>query len=961
MASSFVGRTSELKAIRQVADDVISTRTPGAIVLMGDPGIGKSRLLAEAGTHLRFRQFVIVGYEPEQRVPLAASRDFLQSLATISSDGALRLGASPTGGLTALEPVTIFETAYRALRGLGPVALVVDDLQWVDDLSLALCHYLLRAAIADRRPLLILVGTRRSAAAGAFLSSLAQLHRALAGALPDGAQAPGLGKTVAAGIAFRQLELQPLSSSEAITLAQRLAPELAHDAARLLASRADGFPFWIGALARRADSGSGSHDAGDTVRSLLAGLTGAAAAIVAALAILARPATRHEVATLIDGSSDTVRAAVGELELRGLILETPYGLALAHDLIRAVAARELSEEARRGLHHRIAALLEAQAGDDVQLLRAALEHRREANGRTLDLALRLAQAPHRRWLGVDGLRLLAGIADEEDVSAPEGIPLHEAIARLAVELGEHAFAHDRWVLLAERLSSPTPRTLALVEAGRAAQLAGLNEAATVALEAAARLPSDAPTRMRIEALRAEIEIWSGRVAGPDRAAQLVDEARRLADTMGGIDRLPETVRRAYLEGLRSAWLVAVRSYDWRKQDALASEQADVARGFDEGAYLDARLLLGLAIRAQARLGEAASIFRQAWLDARRRVRPTSMIEAGRCLAQTLLDLGQLDEAEQIAIEMDSLAARVGETVRITRRLQAVAHEIHLTTGDWRLALDEIEAVREREPDPHFRLAFNQLIAMFAARLQGRAARGTVVEHIAVGRREASAAACRRCASELELAAAEALLRVGEIEQAQAALAAWDAARPDPSPPDAIWRDWIGALSQDGNGNAARLAGRLQEVEEAADRLGRRLDVIWLRLDRARVLTASRPVEAVEALRAAAALASEIGAKTQLRLAEQLLRDAGVRTWRRGQNARRADSGDRPGGLSPRELEVAELVAAGATNPEIAERLFLSRKTVERHVSNALAKVGARNRIELAAILRDSGYPAASRS
>jgi DNA-binding CsgD family transcriptional regulator len=191
--------------------------------------------------------------------------------------------------------------------------------------------------------------------------------------------------------------------------------------------------------------------------------------------------------------------------------------------------------------------------------------------------------------------------------------------------------------------------------------------------------------------------------------------------------------------------------------------------------------------------------------------------------------------------------------------------------------------------------------------------------------------------------------------------AWDAARPDPSPPDAIWRDWIGALSQDGNGNAARLAGRLQEVEEAADRLGRRLDVIWLRLDRARVLTASRPVEAVEALRAAAALASEIGAKTQLRLADQLLRDAGVRTWRRGRNARRTDSEDRPGGLSPRELEVAELVAAGATNPEIAERLFLSRKTVERHVSNALAKVGARNRIELAAILRDSGNSAASRS
>jgi DNA-binding NarL/FixJ family response regulator len=97
---------------------------------------------------------------------------------------------------------------------------------------------------------------------------------------------------------------------------------------------------------------------------------------------------------------------------------------------------------------------------------------------------------------------------------------------------------------------------------------------------------------------------------------------------------------------------------------------------------------------------------------------------------------------------------------------------------------------------------------------------------------------------------------------------------------------------------------------------------------------------VTALRTAGELAKNIGSRTQAEVARQRLRAFGVRTWRR-RTAR-----DAP--LTERELEIARLVAGGASNPEIAERLFLSRKTVERHVSNALRKTGARNRAELAA-------------
>jgi len=51
-------------------------------------------------------------------------------------------------------------------------------------------------------------------------------------------------------------------------------------------------------------------------------------------------------------------------------------------------------------------------------------------------------------------------------------------------------------------------------------------------------------------------------------------------------------------------------------------------------------------------------------------------------------------------------------------------------------------------------------------------------------------------------------------------------------------------------------------------------------------------------------------------------------------------------LSPRELEVVTLIAEGMTSEEIAEQLFISKKTVDRHRANVMEKLGMRNRVEL---------------
>ena len=141
---------------------------------------------------------------------------------------------------------------------------------------------------------------------------------------------------------------------------------------------------------------------------------------------------------------------------------------------------------------------------------------------------------------------------------------------------------------------------------------------------------------------------------------------------------------------------------------------------------------------------------------------------------------------------------------------------------------------------------------------------------------------------------------------------------------------------------ARVAG-LEVALAAAERSPYVLEAMWVRLDLGRALAEAGSEQAVGVLEGAASAARERGAETVQELAEQALRALGVRTWRRG-----------PTGapLTARESEVARLVASGATNREIAQTLFLSPKTVERHVSNALKKLGARNRAQLASHVRD---------
>jgi DNA-binding NarL/FixJ family response regulator len=141
-----------------------------------------------------------------------------------------------------------------------------------------------------------------------------------------------------------------------------------------------------------------------------------------------------------------------------------------------------------------------------------------------------------------------------------------------------------------------------------------------------------------------------------------------------------------------------------------------------------------------------------------------------------------------------------------------------------------------------------------------------------------------------------------------------------------------------------------------------------------VLVATDPVRALEVDAAACAIRARIGggfapvwknrAERVRAEASELIGAAAAATWRRGSQldpeeaiarafgtARRREP-PAVEGVSPRELEVARLVAEGLTNKEIGGRLHLSVRTVESHVRNLLIKLGLTNRTQLATWARD---------
>jgi DNA-binding CsgD family transcriptional regulator len=893
---------------------------------MGDPGSGKSRLLAEACARITTRrQLRIVGFEPARQVPLAAASDLLRALTVASRDGE-RLGAllydspAPHG----LDPLRIFEAAHRALRAFGPALIIADDLQWIDDQTLALCHYLMRGAQTSNQPVGLIAASRPSPTADVLAAGLQQL-------LPTDCLA--------------KLWLQPLSRMEGVLLATGLEPRLANERAEAVWLRARGSPFWIEALVRGGDAAA---DAGNVVSSRLHGVSAGPTALFAILTVASRPLTLQDLTVLLSWDAGRVEEAATQLFNRGVVVHRGGALALAHDLLREAALRQLPAQERRRIHRQLAAWLEGQAGDDVGLLRLALEHRRGGGLFAADLAIRLAQTPNRRLLGADGLRELAAIVDEAEPDTDQTLVLQQQVATLALELGEWSLALEHFARLSERLQAPTDRGRAAYGAAMAAYELRRAEEARVYL--ANCLESDDPLLvMEAEALEAQTLGWlQPRTAeAKAHATRAAASAHGLVAAAGGTDGLTTLERRALISALGAAFDAALWVDNVVEMLQISEELIDAGRTLGD-VPLTATLQAGYyCFFALGRFREAEIRFQHVLDEARRRVLPVIIAGASFNLAAVHFARGRLVQARAHATEAVELSERGVLPARFSRtQVRSLLYRIAASQRDWHHALGKHADLLAAEPNPHHRTVARTELARWLARFGGRDVADQVERELAAAMEDTEAAGCERCLGELLLAAIEACARTGRCKEARELANRWDAQHPDPYPWYRCRRNHAEALLVAGEGGVQCALPLFESARVEAERMGASGEELWMVLDLGEALAPVDRDRAIATLHSASAVAQTLGSGSARERADRALRALGVRTWKRTAALREGPSP----ALSTREREVLRLITEGASNPEIASAVFLSRKTVERHVSNILRKVGVRNRTELVAAI-----------
>ena len=545
-------------------------------------------------------------------MPLAAASPLLRRLAATSEDRTFHGLLDPGAEVGGLDAIRIFESVHRQLARQRAAALFVDDLQWVDPLSLALCHFLVRATAGSGRGLALVVASRPSPIADRFAASLATV--------------------IGDGSPLVTLHVRPLDRDDGVRLVSSRAGSRRGRGRRRCGN---------GPADRRSGSTCSPRREGDErdVDAVVAARTrglGADANAAARDARDPRPAGRRARAR---GPGRVARGAIdratADLVERGLAIDDGGTTRLAHDLIRDVVVSRIPAATRRELEGRIATSLEERAGGDVTVMLAALEHRVAAGSFDADLALRILRAPQRRLIGSDGVgRVVALGPRRRRPGRPRPRRRGGGLAR-------------------RRAGRPGPRPRAMVEGGGRHDRSGAGGPRRPRRRVRGLRPragrGGAPLARRVPGGRrrgARAADRRGRARGQDPAVAGAADGRRASGSRcaawsaaGGRsptrerpDRLPPGLRTAYVDALIAAWEGAIQAEDVDAIVSLADESLEASRALGLREVLDARTMVGMALEYGPTPQDAAGMYRQVWDEAWRAVLPIEAIDAGYRLA-----------------------------------------------------------------------------------------------------------------------------------------------------------------------------------------------------------------------------------------------------------------------------------------------------------------------------------------
>jgi ATP/maltotriose-dependent transcriptional regulator MalT len=936
-STTLFGRDAELDQLdRDVAAAAAGAQR--AVVVLGEAGIGKSALLAalrERAAGADMQVLHGVGAEHERDVPFAAVVDALDDhVATLHARRIEALGADREADLAQVLPSVAREARagavaagaaerfryHRALRALldllareRPVALVLDDLHWADDATVELVLHLLRRPLDA--PLLLAVGLRPAAVAGRVVDALRH-----AGAEP--------------------LELGPLGRDDA----ERLLGAAGGGRARgRVLEEAGGNPLFLRELAK-----VGGERLPPTlvaaVRLELDGLDAPARALIEGAAVAGDPFDLGLAAVAAGVGEADAGAALEPLIAADLVRSEGALLRFRHPVIRR-AVHEAAPAGRRLLGHRNVSdeLRRRGAGPAARAYHVAAFARPgddDAVALLSDAAVAVrarAPAAAARWYEA-ALHLL-------DADAPRNLALRAELAGALADAGQVERAHSVLVDLLDAwpAGATFERTRVVAACAGLEQVLGRHDRARGRLERAlADLPEDAPPGIRA-ALTFEL---GAAAAHRDDAAALTATAGRASALIG------EDEPGLWVADQGLVATAAIYAGDTQASADVCRRATERFAALDDAALArrpDAAYYLGWAQIHLMWLDDAVATATRG-LEIARRGQLGSWVPLLAALsAVARYNRGEPDAALAVLelAEDSSRLQGLSNPLSWTLWMQALCHDLRGDGAEARRRADECLRVASQLEDGALERSARCAVAL--VRVWDEPERSV---------REIQAAAGR----DVELMEPQrSTTLLGAIVAAAVAAGDLDEARRTSALLDERARE-LGMDVASGRARAARAVLLLAEGEpgraaaaaraaiEIAGRTRVVVDELPARLTLGRALAASGDRDAaVEALRATAERAEGLGALRYADAAARELRRLGVR--QAASTRRPAEGRD---GLSPRELEVAELAAAGRSNKEIAAALFLSVKTVENHLSRVFAQVGVRSRVELARTWDDGG-------